>query len=82
MNVRHRLRMSARVGGVAEMKAPSEPLALSIKDTARLTGLSRTTIYELIAEGRLDAFKIGAATRITTASIKALIATAPRRTAA
>jgi excisionase family DNA binding protein len=56
----------------------AEPLALTIKDAARVIGCSRSTIYELIGEGRLEAFKLGAATRITMASVKALIANAPR----
>jgi excisionase family DNA binding protein len=55
-----------------------EPLALTIKDAARVIGCSRSTIYELIAEGRLEAFKLGAATRITMASVKTLIEGAPR----
>lgn len=59
-----------------------EPLAVTVRDAARLIGCSRSTIYELINEGRLEAFKIGSATRITMASVKTLIATAPRKTAA
>ncbi len=55
-----------------------EPLAVTVKDAARLIGCCRSTVYELIADGRLEAFKLGAATRITMASVKALIATAPR----
>jgi excisionase family DNA binding protein len=60
------------------MPTNPEPLALTIKDAARVIGCSRSTIYELIGEGRLEAFKLGAATRITMASVKALIANAPR----
>lgn len=59
-----------------------EPLALTILDAARVIGCSRSTVYELINEGRLEAFKLGTATRITMASVKKLIATAPRKTAA
>ncbi len=60
------------------MPVVPDPLALTVKDTARLIGCSRSTVYELINEGRLEAFKLGAATRITMASVKALIANAPR----
>ena len=64
------------------MHNKAEPLALTVKDAAHAIGCSRSTIYELINEGRLEAFKLGAATRITMASVKALVATAPRKTAA
>jgi excisionase family DNA binding protein len=36
-----------------------EPLALSINDTARTLGPGRTSIYAMIADGRLDAFRLG-----------------------
>jgi excisionase family DNA binding protein len=39
---------------------------------------SRSTIYELIAQGKLIARKIGARTLIETQSIKDLIASLPR----
>jgi excisionase family DNA binding protein len=60
------------------MPTNPEPLALTIKDAAKLIGCSRSTVYELIGDGKLEAFKLGAATRITMASVKGLIATAPR----
>ncbi len=64
------------------MSTNAEPLAVSIKDAAKQISCCRETVYQLIKAGKLDAFKVGAATRITTASIKALIANAPRKTAA
>ena len=36
-----------------------QPLALSIKETAKALGLGRTSIYAMIADGRLEAFKVG-----------------------
>ena len=36
-----------------------EPLALSINDTANALGLGRTSIYAMIADGRLEAFRLG-----------------------
>ncbi len=50
-----------------------EVLAVSINDTAKALGLGRTSIYALIKDGRLDAFKLGRRTLIKTASIRALI---------
>ncbi len=50
-----------------------EPLALSINDTARTLGLGRTSIYAMIADGRLEAFKLGRSTLIRMASVKRLV---------
>jgi excisionase family DNA binding protein len=51
-----------------------EALAVSINDTAKALGLGRTSIYALISDGKLDAFKLGRRTLIKTASIHRLIA--------
>ena len=50
-----------------------EPLALSITDTAKALSLGRTSIYAMIADGRLESFKLGRRTLIKTASIRRLI---------
>lgn len=52
-----------------------EPLAVSINDTARALGMGRTSIYAMIADGRLEAFKIGRRTLVRMESIRRLIAT-------
>jgi excisionase family DNA binding protein len=36
-----------------------EVLAVSINDAAKVLGLGRTSIYSMIADGRLVAFKLG-----------------------
>ncbi len=46
------------------MALPGTPLSDRPKDAAATLGVSRSTIYELIAEGTLSSFKIGAATVI------------------
>ena len=51
-----------------------EPIAVSIKDTARALGLGRTSIYVLIAQGKLEAIKIGRRTLVRVESIRQLVA--------
>ncbi len=43
-----------------------------------LGGIGRTTVYGLIAAGKLEAVKLGSRTLITAASIDALLASLPR----
>jgi excisionase family DNA binding protein len=50
-----------------------EPLAVRPKDGFNAIGVGVTKGYELINAGELQAIKIGRATRITTASIKAYV---------
>ena len=49
-------------------------LAYSINDTARTLSLGRTSIYAMIADGRLVAFKLGRRTLIKADSIQRLLA--------
>lgn len=51
-----------------------EPLAVSINDASKALGLGRTSIYALIAVGRLEAFKLGRRTLIRADSIRRLVA--------
>jgi excisionase family DNA binding protein len=51
-----------------------EPLAVSINDTAKALGLGRTSIYAMIADGRLEAFKLGRRTLVRMESIRRLVA--------
>ena len=57
------------------MKAlpPVEPICVKVNDAARMIGVGRTKLYELIAAGEVDVVKLGKSTRITTASLRALI---------
>lgn len=50
-----------------------EPLAVSINDAAKALGLGRTSIYAMIGDGRLEAFKLGRRTLVKTASIRGLV---------
>ena len=51
-----------------------EPLTVRISTAVRITGLSRSRIYELIQSGDLEAVKVGRATLIQYGSLKALTA--------
>jgi excisionase family DNA binding protein len=54
-----------------------EPLAVTVKEAGRLTGLGHTTLYRLIGEGKLRTTKVGARTLVMFPSIKALLENAP-----
>ena len=50
-----------------------ELICVRVNDAARMIGVGRTKLYELISSGELETVKIGKATRITTASLRAMI---------
>lgn len=50
-----------------------EPLTVRVSTAVRITGLSRSRIYELIQAGDLDTVKVGRATLIRFPSLKLLI---------
>ncbi len=50
-----------------------EPLAYSVADACRVSTIGKTRLYQLIAEGKLEARKIGKRTLIPAASLRALI---------
>jgi excisionase family DNA binding protein len=52
-------------------------LAYTILDAAKASGLGRTTIYALIAAGRLEARKAGARTLIPADSLRRYLASLP-----
>ena len=51
-----------------------EPICVRVNDAARMIGIGRTKLYELISSGELETIKIGKSTRITTASLQRLVA--------
>ncbi len=51
-----------------------ERLAYSINDTGKALSVGRTTVYSMIADGRLETFKLGTRTLIKAESIRRLIA--------
>ncbi|MGD9664081.1 MAG: helix-turn-helix domain-containing protein [Novosphingobium sp.] len=50
-----------------------EKLAYSINETARALSMGRTSIYAMIADGRLEAFKLGRRTLVKAESIRRLV---------
>lgn len=50
-----------------------EQLAVSISETGKALGLGRTTVYAMIADGRLQAFKLGRRRLVKAESIRRLI---------
>ena len=57
------------------MKAPPpvEPICVKVNDAARMIGVGRTKLYELIASGEIEAVKLGKSTRIMTARLHELV---------
>ena len=57
------------------MKAapPPDPICVRVNDAARMIGVGRTKLCELIAAGEVETVKLGKSTRITTASLHDLI---------
>ena len=51
-----------------------ETQAISINETARTLSLGRTSIYAMIADGQLEAFKLGRRRLVKAESIRRLIA--------
>jgi excisionase family DNA binding protein len=70
----------AFVGGGAPMAVvaapmpPTVPFAVSVAEAARLIGVSRALIYQLVAAGKLDVVKIGTRTVIRTDVIQRFLA--------
>ena len=52
---------------------PTEPLTVRIKTAVKLTGIGRSTLYELIQSGEIETVKIGRSTFIPYRCIKRLV---------
>jgi len=57
---------------------PAPKLAYSVDQACQAIAISRSKLYELIADGRIRALKIGARTLIPAESLHALIAEGSR----
>lgn len=70
----------SRIGEQADTIASSrhahaiEPITMRVPDACRYIGVSRSTLYVLIAGGEIEIVKLGCSTLVLTESLKALIA--------
>lgn len=55
-----------------------EPLVLGVNDAAAFIGLSRARLYELLAEKKIEARKLGSRTLIPVESLRSFVLNAPR----
>jgi len=51
----------------------TQPLAVTVREACRLTGIGRTLLYDMIRDGRVKALRLGRRRLVTTASLNALI---------
>ncbi|MEO7680659.1 MAG: helix-turn-helix domain-containing protein [Sphingomonas sp.] len=52
---------------------PADPISVRIAMAVRLTGISRSRLYELIQAGDLETVKIGRSTLVLFRSLKRLV---------
>lgn len=57
----------------AQGAAPVEPISVRVPDAVKLTGLSRSRIYELIKSKEIEIVKVGASTLIPFDSLRGFI---------
>lgn len=54
-------------------EAPIEPLAVRVPEAVRLTGLSRSRVYELMRSGDIEFIKVGGSTLIPYDALRGFI---------
>lgn len=57
----------------ARSLAAVEPISMRIPDACRFTGISRSTLYLLIASDEVEIIKLGASTLVITESLRRLV---------
>lgn len=62
---------------LAGYRPMQSPLAVTIPDAVKATGMSRTSIYEALKRGDLSARKAGRRTLISFADLEAYLASLP-----
>lgn len=63
----------AQAALTAQKDLPTEPISVRIATAVKLTGISRSVLYELMAEGAIETRKMGQSTLILYRSLKRLI---------
>jgi excisionase family DNA binding protein len=53
--------------------SPAEPISVRIPEAVRLTGLSRSRIYELMRSGDIEFAKVGSSTLILVESLRSFV---------
>lgn len=66
-------RSTAGGNGRQSEPLPIDPISVRIPTAVRLTGISRSRIYELIGSGDIETMKIGRSTFILYRSLKRLV---------
>ncbi len=56
-----------------------EPISMRINDACRFTGISRSTLYLLIASGDVEIIKLGTSTLVVTESLRRFVNEKRRR---
>lgn len=51
----------------------AEPISVRIPEAVRITGLSRSRLYELMKSGDIEFIKVGSSTLILVASLRAFV---------
>ncbi len=59
---------------LTEQPPAHKPLTVTVPTALALTGIGRTKLYALIAEGRVKTVKVGSRTLVSYASLEALTA--------
>ena len=52
---------------------PLDTIAVRISVAARISGIGRTKLYELIKDGHIEAFKVGTATLVPVESLRGFL---------
>lgn len=50
-----------------------QPLTVRIKEACRMTGIGRSKLYELIADGEIEIVKVGAITLVLVSGLQAFL---------
>jgi excisionase family DNA binding protein len=66
-------RQAAREALAAQEALPAEPISVRIAVAVKLTGIARSTLYELIKSGEIETVKIGRSTYIPYRCLKKLV---------
>jgi excisionase family DNA binding protein len=72
-NTASRTGIQAGGGASSQSSHAIEPITMRVPDACRYIGISRSTLYLLIADGEIEIIKLGCSTLVLTESLKALI---------